>query len=65
MFQLPDVSRASSLELERRAGEMLDRLDALLRELGPRIEEVGKLRGEIELVRLELDRRDKEKDVGR
>lgn len=44
-------------ELRTRMGVVLDRVDSLLREIGPLFREVGTLRAEAAMIYKELDRR--------
>jgi hypothetical protein len=54
---MPDLSTIDSDELKARIGTVFDKIDAALREIGPRVKEIGLLRTEASEIYDELERR--------
>lgn len=52
-----DLKAVDQNEMRDRAKVILDRIDSLLREIGPKILEIGRLRAEIEMIVQELKTR--------
>lgn len=53
----PDLSGCELPELKQRMNVILSRLDHLLRDTGPKLREIGLLRGEADIILVELRRR--------
>lgn len=53
----PDLSSCDLMELKQRMNIILSRLDHLLRDTGPKLREIGLLRGEADIILVELRKR--------